>query len=166
MRRAPRPSGRACFRSVVPAAHIRPCRSKRSRRLQGDAGSVALELVLVAPVVLVLVLFVVLCGRLTSAQALVRDAAAAGARAASLRQHPIAARADATSAVMVSLAGHGTTCPRPRVVVDTTALRPGGQVVVEVSCTASLSDLALVGVPGTRTLTARSVQVVDRRRGG
>ena len=56
--------------------------------------------------------------------------------------------------------------PLPQVSVDTTALRPGGQVLVRVSCTARLSDLALLGVPGSRTFTATSVEVVDRWRGG
>jgi Flp pilus assembly protein TadG len=127
---------------------------------------VALELVLVTPLVLVLILFVVFCGRWTRAEALVRDAAAAGARAASLRQQPSSARADAVAAVQASLAGHATTCPRPAVAVDTTGLQPGGQVAVQVTCRTRLSDLALLGVPGSRTFSARSVEVVDRWRGG
>ena len=89
-----------------------------------------------------------------------------GARAASLRQQPSSARADAVAAVHASLAGHATTCPRPAVTVDTAGLRPGGQVAVQVTCRARLSDLALLGVPGTKTFSARSVEVVDRWRGG
>jgi Flp pilus assembly protein TadG len=122
--------------------------------------------VLVTPLVLVLILFVVFCGRWTRAEALVRDAAAAGARAASLRQQPSSARADAVAAVQTSLAGHRTSCPRPAVTVDTSGLRPGGQVAVQVTCRTSLSDLALLGVPGSKAFSARSVEVVDRWRGG
>jgi Flp pilus assembly protein TadG len=127
---------------------------------------VSLELVLLTPALIVLILFVAFCGRLTRAESIVRDAAAAGARAASLRQQPAAARADASAAVLASLAGQPTVCPNPVVSVDTSGLRPGGQVAVEVRCDTRLSDLALLGVPGTRTTTARSVEVVDRWRGG
>jgi len=131
-----------------------------------ERGSVALELVLVTPLVLVLIAFVVFCGRVARAEAIVRDAASAGARAASLRQRPSAARADALSAVQANLAGHRTTCPAPQISIDISSLRPGGQVAVQVVCEPSLSDLALLGLPGTRRVSERSVEVVDVRRGG
>ncbi len=99
------------FRSGPASAHIQSCpsRTKRPRFISRDRrsssrdrrsnprdrGSVSLELVLVTPLVLVLIVFVVFCGRLTRAEALVRAAAAAGARAASLRQSPGTARVDA-----------------------------------------------------------------------
>jgi len=38
--------------------------------------------------------------------------------------------------------------------------------VVTLTCTASLHDVSLLGVPGKRTFVARSAQVVDRYRGG
>ncbi len=160
-------SCRPRFRSGRARAHIPACEPLTpTSRARGEHGSMALELVLVTPLVLVLVLFVAFCGRITRTQSIVRDAAAAGARAASLRQQPSAARSDAEAAVLASLAGHASACASSTVRVDTSLLRPGGQVSVEVSCSASLSDLALLGVPGSRTLTARSVEVVDRRRGG
>jgi Flp pilus assembly protein TadG len=135
-------------------------------RRRGEEGSVALELVLLTPLVLVLVLFVTFCGRVTRAEAIVRDAAAAGARAASLRQRAAAAQADAHAAVLTSLSGHVGTCPTPAVLVDTAALRPGGRVAVEVRCATPLHDLGLLGVPGSRTVVARSVEVIDAWRGG
>jgi Flp pilus assembly protein TadG len=131
-----------------------------------EQGSVTIELVLITPLLIVLILFVIFCGRVTRAEAVVRDAAAAGARAASLRQQPSSARADAIAAVQASLAGHGTTCPQPSVDVDTSALQPGGHVTVRVVCRTALRDLALLGVPGSRTTSATSVEPVDLRRGG
>ena len=164
------PNGGARFRSARRPAHIQACKANDFGSPapcgRGDGGSVALELVLLTPVVLVLIVFVVFCGRTSRAESLVRDAAAAGARAASLRQQPSTARTDALAAVQASLAGHSTTCSAPQVSVDTTALRPGGQVLVRVSCTTRLGDLALLGIPGSRTFTATSVEVVDRWRGG
>ena len=118
------------FRSGAAEAHIQAWDSIDSTdRHTGRRGSVALELVLLTPLVLVLIVFVAFCGRLTRAEAIVRDAAAAGARAASLRQQPSTARADATAAVLSNLAGHTSTCPAPTMSVDTSSLRPGGQVV-------------------------------------
>jgi Flp pilus assembly protein TadG len=164
------------FRSRRGRAHIPACRSISRRCLilpateceAGDRqrGSVALELVLVTPLVLVLIVFVVFCGRVARAEAIVRDAASAGARAASLRQKPATARADAVAAVHANLSSHRTTCPSPRISVDTSGLRPGGQVAVQVTCEPSLSDLALLGLPGSRRISERSVEVVDVRRGG
>jgi hypothetical protein len=48
--------------------------------------------------------------------------------------------------------------------VDTTAFRPGGQVTVTVRCTARLSDVALAGFPGSKTLTGSSVSPLERLR--
>jgi hypothetical protein len=162
------PTGR--FRSGAAEAHVQAWdpidRTEGTDGTGHDRGSVALELVLLTPLVLVLIVFVAFCGRLTRAETIVRDAAAAGARAASLRQQPSPARADATAAVLSNLAEHAGTCPAPTVTVDTSSLRPGGQVSVEVRCPVPLRDLALLGVPGSRTVTARSVEVVDSWRGG
>jgi Flp pilus assembly protein TadG len=68
-------------------------RSRNRSRI--DKGSVAVEVVLITPVLVVLLLLVVLGGRLTGAQSRVRHAAASAARAASLRSSLSAAEADA-----------------------------------------------------------------------
>ena len=51
------------------------------------------------------------------------------------------------------------------VLVDTGNFRAGGTVTVTVRCVSSMHDVAFVGVPGTRTFTARSVEVIDTYRG-
>ncbi|HEX9258761.1 MAG TPA: TadE family protein [Acidimicrobiales bacterium] len=135
-------------------------------RGRGERGSVATELVLVAPLVIVLLLAVGYAGRVTRAQTQVRHTAAQAARAASLRQLPANAIADAQAVAASALSSSKVSCASLDVNVDTSQLRPGGRVVVEVRCRASLGDLALLGVPGSRTLTARSVEVIDSRRGG
>jgi hypothetical protein len=48
--------------------------------------------------------------------------------------------------------------------VDVSDLRPGGRVTVTVTCRVSLADLVLVGVPGTKSVVARGVAVVDENR--
>jgi hypothetical protein len=126
-----------------------------------DSGSVSAELaVFVVPTLVLLTVFVVFCGRTASAAIDVHAAAAAGARAAADATTPAGAVRAASDAVAASLAGTSWTCTPT---VDTGALRPGGQVSVEVTCGVPLSDLGLPGV-GARTVRASSTEPIDRYR--
>jgi Flp pilus assembly protein TadG len=129
-----------------------------------DRGTATVELVLMAPVVLAVLCLIVALGRITSAEAQVEGAARDAARAASLARSPSAAKQAATEAARTNLAGQHITCTRVSVVVDVSAFRPGGSVGVRVYCTASLSDLALAGVPGSKTLSATALAPLDRNR--
>jgi hypothetical protein len=135
-------------------------------RRRCECGAVsALELVLLAPVLLVLLLFVAFCGRVARTDGAVHAAARAAARAASVRAEPAAATADAVAAARAHLAGRSVDCPDP--VVDVVAdLRPGGRVRVSLRCRMDLAGLGLLGVPGTLELRADTVDVVDRYRSG
>ena len=124
----------------------------------------ALELAILAPVVIVMLLTVAALGRVTHGRATVDQAAAAAARAASLTSSPARARAGAASAATETLAGAGLSCVRMRVDVDVHAFRPGGQVSVTVTCTVDLSTFALAGVPGSVTLQASSTSPVEALR--
>ena len=93
-------------------------------------------------------------GRVTHGRQLVDDAAAAGARAAALSSSPAQASSQAQSAVTATLSQAGLSCQGTQVDVDTSALVPGGQVSVVVTCTSQLSGLALTGLPGQMTLHA------------
>jgi Flp pilus assembly protein TadG len=132
----------------------------------GDAGSSTVELAILAPLFVGLLLLVVFCGRLVTAQ-LDLDAAAHGAaRAASIARSVPSATADAQRTALETLAARGVTCGQPSVQVDTGGLRPGGVVTVTVSCHVPLSDLALIAVPGTRVVSATSRSPIDVWRGG
>ncbi len=137
----------------------------RQIRLRGDRGSAAVELAVIAPAFVVLMLLVVFAGRVSEADGTVQRAASAAARAASLRQHPDDATQDALDVAEANLSAAGITYDNLVVDVDTTNFGPGGTVTVTLACTASMADMALLGVPGTRTFTARSVEVIDRYRG-
>jgi Flp pilus assembly protein TadG len=136
-----------------------------ARRTARDRGSVATELVLLVPLFVVLLLAVAHGGRVLHARTQVRSAAEAAARAASLARSPAQAQAAAESAARANQAG-GLGCTTMEVHADVSGFRPGGQVAVTVHCRASLSDLGLLGVPGSRSVSARSVEVVDRWRAG
>lgn len=130
-----------------------------------ERGSVAVETAVVAPALVALLLLVVFAGRVAQAEGEVRRAASEAARAASLRQHAGDAEAEAQAVAAANLAASGVTCRTFETVVDTTDFAPGGSVAVTVRCVASMRDVSLLGVPGSRTFVAQSVEVVDRYRG-
>jgi len=129
-----------------------------------ERGSVSVEVAVIAPAFVFLMLLVVFAGKVSEADGNVERAAAEGARAASLRQNPGAAVDDAEAAVEANLSYAGVPCAELTTSVDTSNFEPGGTVTVSVSCTASMADVALLGVPGTRTFTATSVEVIDTYR--
>jgi Flp pilus assembly protein TadG len=129
-------------------------------------GSVAVELVLVVPLFVVLLLAIAHGGRVLHAQTQVRAVAGEAARAASLARTPAEAARAAQSAAATARPAGGLGCRSLGVELDASGFRPGGQVAVTVRCQASLSDLGLLGVPGSRSLSARSVEVIDQWRAG
>lgn len=136
----------------------------RPRRGVGDRGTVAVELAVLAPAFVFLLLLVIYAGRVSAGETDITRAASAAARAASLRQHPTDATRDAQTTAAANLAASGVPCTDLTTDVDTGDFMPGGTVTVTVTCQASMADLALLGLPGTRTFTATSVEVIDRYR--
>jgi Flp pilus assembly protein TadG len=137
----------------------------RLRARHPDGGSAATELVLITPLLVVVMLLIVAAGRLVDARLQVESAAMQAARAASLARDPGAAAAQADATARAALASEHVTCDPLAVAPDTSAFRPGGQVTVQVTCTVSLAGLALLHVPGARTLTAQFTSPVDVYRG-
>jgi Flp pilus assembly protein TadG len=111
-----------------------------------------------------MLLFVVFLGRVTEAQAVISDAAHQAARAASIAQSPATATAQARQAADTALSGRGLACHHFTVSVGLGGFRPGGTVRATVTCTTGLSDLALLEVPGSRTLSASFTSVIDTYR--
>jgi Flp pilus assembly protein TadG len=130
--------------------------ARRARRPtgHGDAGLAAVELAVLTPFVIAVLLLVVGFGRVTQGRQLVDQAAAAAARAASLANTPGQAEADGREAATDTLTRAGVSCTGLGVMVDTARFHAGGDVSVQVRCTADLSGLALAGLPGAMTMTA------------
>ncbi|MCE7007090.1 pilus assembly protein [Kibdelosporangium philippinense] len=131
-----------------------------------ERGSAAAELTVLTPLLIVSLLFVVFCGRLAETALRITDVAHQAARAASLARTPSQATASARSTADAALASAGITCQSLSVSTDTQGLRPGSSVTVTVSCSVGLSDLALLGVPGSRRFEATFTSPVDLYRGG
>jgi len=132
-------------------------------------GSASVETAVLAPALLLLLGLGVLAGRVGTAGAAVDAAAGAAARQASLTRTGHHAQATATRAAVESLAEQHLRCQHVTVSTDVSAFAapPGapGSVRVTVTCQLALADLALPGLPGTRTLTAHAVSPLDPYRG-
>ncbi len=139
-------------------------RARRRSPPDGQEGFLALELAIVTPVVIVMLLVVVAFGRVTQGRAVVDQAAAAAARAASLADGPGQARIDAEAVAEETLAQAGLSCTRTSVELDTRDLRPGGRVTATVHCLVDLSALAMAGVPGTLHLDSSATCPLETYR--
>lgn len=136
-----------------------------SPRIDLERGGASLELVLLAPALLALLLLVVAGGRLVQARGDVDAVARDAARAASIARDPAHAAADAERVALERLGTGRAMCPQPSVVTDTSRFSAGGAVTVTVTCSVDLSDVTLLGIPGTNTIEGRATEVVDSYRG-
>ncbi|MDQ1421111.1 MAG: hypothetical protein QOJ52_3073 [Acidimicrobiaceae bacterium] len=131
-----------------------------------DDGSAAVELVLITPVLLLLMMFALVAGRFSLARNQVTEAARDAAREASTWPTAQAATNAGVQRGVDSLNAGRVSCQAPQVVIDVSRLRPGGEVVADVSCTVALDDVLGLRIAGARTFRARAVAVVDTFRSG
>lgn len=129
----------------------------RAADQQGSAS----EVVIVTPLLIMLLLLVLLAGRVSAAKMDVTAAARDAARAGSLRGAGVAASADAAAAAGASLSTRGISCRRLDVASHVADFRPGGSFGVTVTCTASLADLALLELPGSKLISHTAWETVD-----
>ena len=132
-----------------------------------ERGSVTLELAILAPALIIALLFVIAAGRIAQAHQAVEAAARDAARQASIARDPATARTNATASAQAALSREGLSCPA-RVSVDTSGFaRPIGApaiVTTHVTCTVHLADVSLAGVP-TTTVRASFSSPIDPYRG-
>lgn len=142
------------------------CRARTQGR--DERGAAAVELVILVPA-LVLVIGVLVAGwRLWSARAEVTDAAAAGARAATLERSGAQARQRAERVAQSNLDTFGLRCDPAAVSVDTTGFhRPSGStadITVDVTCRVALQDLLVPGLPGYWEVSGSGTHRLDTFR--
>ncbi|MFH8627536.1 TadE/TadG family type IV pilus assembly protein [Streptomyces vietnamensis] len=145
-------------------------RTSRRGRLRGDRGDVAIEAVIVVPLLLALALVVIAAARLSLAGQTVDAAAQAAARAASLERDPGTGQSAAQAAAADVLAQENQPCTFTSVRAATSglgvALGETSTVTATVSCHVPIGDLLLFGGgPGVRTMTSSFTSVVDTYRG-
>ncbi len=137
-------------------------RFRRARR--DESGSVATELVLLTPLLILMLLLVVALGRTVSARLEINGAAAQAARAASIARDPATATAVAEQTATAALGTDGVTCGHLMVSTDTAGFGPGGQVAVTVTCTVDLADLVGLRLPASEAISSTSTSVIDQYR--
>jgi len=120
----------------------------------------AVEVVLLIPVLMSLVLLVVAFGRYVSVRGQVEAATRDAARAASMERDAVSAAAAARRAAAASLPG--TADCRD---LGIGGFAPGGAVTVDLDCEVSWEGLGLVGLSGTVAVHASSSAPVDQYRG-
>jgi Flp pilus assembly protein TadG len=139
----------------------------RSRR-DPEAGDAALELIILAPVLLALIALVIAAGRMSVARGSVDAAARDAARQASLARSPGEARIAAELSAQAALRQDGLDCT-PTVAVDTVGfgvpLGEPAQVSATVTCQVPLADLVVPGLPGSATLSYTFTSPLDPYRG-
>ncbi|WP_394617371.1 TadE/TadG family type IV pilus assembly protein [Lentzea sp. JNUCC 0626] len=134
-------------------------------RWPDDRGSVVAETTLLAPLLcMLLVLVGVFVHRGVDARLHVNDAAHQAARAASLERTAFRASAAAQSVASTALSSAGVACRALDVDVATGDLKPGGTVIVTVSCSVDLSDARVLGTPERKRLSSSATQPVDTWR--
>ena len=136
---------------------------RQLQRRTGQRGSMAIEIVLLTPVLFTFTLLVVAGGRLVARQSDVDSTARDAARAASIERSEGSARSVGEAVTL----RNGDTCETP--VVDTSDWPPpgsvrAGSVTVTVSCQASYAGLGLLELPGSITVVGTSTAPVDQYR--
>jgi len=130
--------------------------------VKSESGSSTVELVLLAPVLMVMVLFGVHSGRLSEAKIQVQHAADQGARAGSLAAESKIAQV-ATVAVENDLKLAGIACTKVSIDVGGVAAGVTNAVRVEVNCDVRVDGTQLLGLLPDR-VHATSIEVIDEWR--
>ncbi|WP_216211073.1 TadE/TadG family type IV pilus assembly protein [Amycolatopsis aidingensis] len=129
-----------------------------------EHGSVTAEAVLVAPLLVMLLLFLaVVVHRGVDARLRLDDAAHQAARAATLHRSTPAATTAARDTAEAALAQADLACHTVTTTMSGT-LAPAGAVTVRVRCTVDFGQALLLGVPGGKTLESTASEVVDTHR--
>lgn len=139
----------------------RHCGTTTARTRRREDGSMSVEIVLLAPILMMLVLLVVLCGRYVSVRGDIDAAARDAARAASMQVTLADANAVAQQVVDDSVSAGHTDCGT---VGLTGSWRAGGRITVRLSCSVSYEGLGLLGMRGSTQMTTESVVPLDSYR--
>jgi hypothetical protein len=134
-------------------------------RLRNDRGATALELVMVAPVLLLLLAVTLAAGRVISAKSAVLASARDAARTASDEPDPQAAAAVAEAAAVNTAVAHGLDSRRLTIELSPGDFERGGRYLVEVGYVVQLVDLPGWGVlPGLLSVHGHHAETIDRYR--
>ncbi|MFC8817607.1 TadE/TadG family type IV pilus assembly protein [Streptomyces rochei] len=154
---------RASLRTLVPTAALedrRPALADNGRPAADDAGLSTIEVVILAPVMILFILVLVGFGQLVDGRGALDGAARDAARAGSIQKDHGTAIAEAKRAAEANLAD---VCSGPVSVVQKSAgFEPDTLFTVEVSC--EVRGLAMIGLDIPTTLSATFSSPLDPYR--
>ena len=135
------------------------------QRKHNELGSVAVEMVIVAPVFIVFLGVVMLLGQLTLAKAYVEDAARVGAETAVISPSAEQAVYLGRSAALASLKREKLRCEQLSVLVNIQDFYPSGYVVTTVNCSMPFSRLSYgLPIPGWTSIQAKISDPIEEYR--
>jgi Flp pilus assembly protein TadG len=122
----------------------------------------AVELVILTPVLMMFVMLIVACGRYVAVQGDMQATARDAVRAASLQRDTAAAHAAAGQVIAQSL-DRDTSCSG----FTLSGFAAGGTARIDLNCSVSYAGLGLIGLPGSVGVSAASNAPIDvyRRTG-
>jgi hypothetical protein len=133
-----------------------------------DRGSATLELLILAPALLLTIAAAAIGMRIAIAGGAVEAASYDAARAASISRDDDTGYTNALTSAQTTLSQQGLHCSRLTVTVDTSGFAvPVGQpanVIATVTCVVNLADITAAGMPGSKTMTSTTVSPIDRYR--
>lgn len=130
------------------------------RLRRGERGSMAVEVVILTPVLMMFVLLIVAAGRYVGVKGDIEATARDAARAASRETSRTAAEQVARQVVASSLDG-STSCGGASL---TGEWAPGGEIALALDCRVSYEGLGLIGLPGSIGIDAESAVPLDPYR--
>ncbi|MDX6241664.1 MAG: hypothetical protein QOG10_6488 [Kribbellaceae bacterium] len=130
------------------------------RRRRGDRGSMAVEIVLLAPVMMAFIVLVVAGGRYVAVRGDIEAVSRDAVRAASLERTAAAAESVADDVAAASLQNPDRCQP----VLMSGEFVAGGTITVTITCDVSYAGLGLIGLPGSKRLSASSSAPLDKYR--
>lgn len=125
-----------------------------------DTGSMAVEIVILVPVLVMIMVLVVAFGRYVTAEGDIQALSREAVRAATLERDQVSARA-AAQAAATAMTPDTLDCD-PVTVSGT--FQPGGTVTVGVDCQVSWANLGLIGLTGSAGVHADSTAPLDTYR--
>ncbi len=140
----------------------------RSAPEDAERGSEAVEAAIGVPAFLLFIALIVAAGRMAIAQQAVEAAADDAARSASISRNQGQAQVAGHATAVSGLTNQGLRCLSQRVVIDTREFAaPVGtpaKTRATVTCNVKLSDVALPGLPGSKTITVTMSSPIDTYR--
>jgi Flp pilus assembly protein TadG len=132
---------------------------------RAERGTMALEMAILAPILLILFMFLLACGRYFQTSSLLESAARDGARSASQSRSLADAQERVDDAVSRTMDQAVASCESSASGVITSAFAAGSPLSVEVTCTINYRDLGLLGLSGDTKITKRFSSSLDPYRG-